>query len=423
MALNDIIRVFCFDTEIGVLGWDENRAVSFFQYKPDFLTSNRYLNLIPDTRIIRRIPTMQVFKQFNSDTFKGLPPMFADSLPDMFGNIIFKTWLEQNQKSMEAISVIEQLAYVADRGMGAFTYQPKKEIPLSATISIDHIVDVLQQVLALKGKTSGDGLNHESLLTIFKIGSSAGGARPKILIAKNKLDGHIIPGDVNSSNDYEHYIVKLNLDDEWGYNREQVEYAYYLTAVHCGITMMDSMLIDHRHFATKRFDRVGGEKMHVLTASGLTGWDFKDPANASYENLFELARFIRVPHTDIEALFKRMIFNLVFCNMDDHLKNHSFMYNQQHDTWRLSPAYDITYSLNPLLHYQKVSRALSVNQKRMNIELHDVKTIAEKFTIKNYKRIIDDVQAGIDYWHTCMRQLDIPLDIIERMAKDFVRLK
>lgn len=423
MALNDIIKVFCFDTEIGVLGWDENRAVSFFQYHPDFLASNKYVHLIPATGLVSRVKEVQVFKKFNNETFRGLPPIFADSLPDMFGNIIFKSWLEKNNKNFEKISIIEQLAYVSDRGMGALEYKPRKEIPPSTTINIEEIVEVLKNVLEIKGKSSAEKLNHESLLNIFKIGTSAGGARPKILIAENKIDGRIVPGDINYSSDYDHYLVKLNLDDELDYNREIIEYCYYLTSIHCGINMMDSKIIEHRHFATKRFDRIGGEKIHVLTATGLTGWDFRDPAKSSYENLFELSLFLKLPHSEIEELFRRMVFNIVFANKDDHLKNHSFIYDKLNDNWNLSPAYDVTYSLNPLINYKKTSRALSINNKRTEINLEDVKYIAQKYTVRNFVNIIEQVQNGIQFWRNCAAESDIPLKIIDSISKDFTLLK
>ena len=423
MAKNDIIKVYCFDTEIGILGWDENRAISYFQYNPDFLASNKYISLIPNTRIITRVNEVQVFKKFNGETFRGLPPIFADSLPDMFGNIIFKSWLENNNKNFENISIIEQLAYVSDRGMGALEYKPKKVIPQSTTINIEEIVEVLKNVLDIKGKTSAEKLNHESLLNIFKIGTSAGGARPKILISESKSDGSIVSGDINYSKDYEHYIIKLNVEDNLDYNREIIEYSYYLALTHCGINMMDSKIIENRHFATKRFDRIDGEKMHILTATGLTGWDFKDSTNSSYENLFELSLFLKLPHSEIEELFRRMIFNVVFANKDDHLKNHSFIYDKLNDSWNLSPAYDVTYSLNPLVNYKKTSRVLSINNKRTNISMEDFKYIAQKYTVRNYVSIIEEIQSSIQFWRNCAKELEIPLKIIDSISRDFVLLQ
>ncbi|MFN8776415.1 MAG: type II toxin-antitoxin system HipA family toxin [Flavobacteriales bacterium] len=423
MATNPVIKVYCFGSEIGVLGWDEHRAVSLFQYHPDYLASNQFMNLIPGTGVISRVKEVQVFKKYNGDTFRGLPPIFADSLPDVFGNIIFKSWLESNNRNFESISVIEQLAYVSDRGMGALEYRPKKEIPPSASIHLGEIVEVLKEVLEIKGRTVSERLNHESLLNIFKIGTSAGGARPKILLSESKSDGSIVPGDINYSGDYEHYLVKLNVDDDLDYSREMIEYAYYLASTRCGIVMMDSKLIENRHFATKRFDRIAGEKRHILTASGLTGWDFKDPANSSYENLFDLALFLRIPHSEIEELFRRMVFNVVFANNDDHLKNHSFVYDRLSDSWGLSPAYDITYSLNPLMNFKRTSRALSINNKRTDIGLEDIRQIARKYTIRSYASVIEEVQSNIAYWRISASELGIPSRIIDSISRDFVFLQ
>jgi serine/threonine-protein kinase HipA len=419
MAKKNTINIVCFDQEIGRLGFDENLNVSFFQYNPDYLSTGVYKNIFPETGIIKRIKTVQVFKDYNSETFRGLPPMIADSLPDMFGNIIFKKWLENANKDFKKITVIEQLAYVANRGMGALEFKPSKEISGTSHINIDEIVEVLKNVLELKEHTQAHGLNNEALLNVFKIGSSAGGARPKILISEHKKTGDILPGDINYSAEYNHYLVKLSIEDNLGYNREAIEYSYYLTATQLGIRMSESKLIDNKHFATQRFDRINGHKKHVLTASGITGWDFKNAEVSSYENLFELALFLKVPHTEIEELFKRMVFNLIFCNTDDHLKNHSFIYNEMEDKWNVSPAYDITYSLNPLVNYKRISRALSVNNKRVDINLSDVLTVAEKFTIKNAERVIYKTQEAQLFWKQKAIDLQLPLNIINSIEKDF----
>lgn len=419
MAKNDLIQVFCFGTEIGRVGFDEDQNKSFFQYSPEFIKNNTYLNLFPETGSIKRTLQTQVFSTFNNETFRGLPPMIADSLPDMFGNIIFKKWLESSNKDFSHISVLEQLAYVANRGMGALEYRPAKEIPVTATIDLTEIINVLKEVLSTKENTKFSLLTSEALLNIFKIGSSAGGARPKILISQHIETGEIIPGDISYSSDFDHYIVKLSIDDDLGYSREVIEYCYYLTAIELNIRMMPSKLIDQKHFATLRFDRQNGAKKHTLTATGLTGWDFMSSKDSSYENLFELALFLKVPHNEIDELFKRMIFNVVFCNTDDHLKNHSFIYNEIDDKWNLSPAYDLTYSLNPLMNYTRISRALSINNKRVDITLADVLKIAEAYTVKNAKNIVLETEKAIQFWMDKASELDLPAEIIQSIKRDF----
>lgn len=418
MAKNNIIKLNLYGIEIGALGLDEKNDNSYFQYNPDFLKSDELANIFPISGIIKRIPNVQVFKKYRGETFRSLPPPIADSLPDMFGNIIFREWLGVNNKDLKDITVLEQLAYVANRGMGALEYSPAKDIPKGTTINIEEVVEILKQVVDVKGELTSQRLDHESLLNVFKIGSSAGGARPKILISENRETGAIIPGDINYSEEYNHYLVKLDLGDV-PYSREIIEYCYFLTAKKLGLDMMYSFLIDGKHFATTRFDRVNGEKKHILTASGLTGWDFKSSDHSSYENLFNLATYLKVPHNQIEELFARMVFNVVFHNTDDHLKNHSFVYDRNNDAWNLSPFYDVTYSLNPLINYSKSLRALSINGKRSDIIFADLIKIANNLAIKDAKGIIERTNNSIDFWLKVAHQNGIPQKIIKRIANDF----
>lgn len=419
MARDKIIDVIAFGQEIGKLGYDLDQGKSFFQYNPEFLESGKYSKLFPF--IFKRTKPVQVFTQYQQDTFQSLPPMIADSLPDTFGNIIFQEWL--TARGIKKVTPLEQLAYVADRGMGALEYKPGKELPNTNYINIDDIINILEKVLKLKDNTSGASLDELSLLNIFKIGSSAGGARPKILISEHKETGAIIAGDRETSDEYNHYLVKLHLDDSDGYNKEKVEYAYYLLAQEAGIDMMPSKLIKNKHFATLRYDRQHGVKQHVLTVTGLTGWDYKSqPENSSYENVFKVALGLEVPHKDVQQMFKRMVFNVVFRNVDDHLKNHSFIYNKESDSWNLAPAYDLTYALNPLFTFKTTSRALSINGRRTEITLKDVLTIAEEFSIKNPKGIIDDVQELIPRWSEIARELEIPENINTAIKKEITRI-
>ncbi len=420
MSKNQVLEVHCLGLEIGRLSMDEDAHKSFFQYNPEFLKSGEHPQLFP--LIFKRIPQTQVFSQFFNDSFRGLPSMIADSLPDAFGNTVFKTWLESKNKDMKYISPLEQLAYVANRGMGALEYQPAKSLPDSKQIEFQEIVEVLKLVLQNKSNAKGTKLNSKALLNIFKIGSSAGGLRPKILISEHKKNASIIPGDLAIDNKYNHYLVKLNLEDNLLFPKELIEFSYYQTAIQCGITMMSSKLIDSKHFATQRFDRQNGKKIHTLSASGISGWDYKDPEISSYEQLFKLASYLKIPYIEIEELYRRMIFNLVFCNHDDHLKNHAFVYDEKQSAWHLSPAYDITYSLNPELNFTQISRALSINEKRIHIMLKDVLSIAETYTIKKAKRIIEEIQDSIVVWEKNAMEIDIKKSSIKALKKGFKRL-
>ena len=420
MAINKLIDIDLFGIEIGKLGYDVDQLLCSFQYNPKFLESGQYQRIFP--YIFKRVSMVQVFTQYEGTTFRGLPPMIADSLPDMFGNIIFKEWLEANNKGFDKITPLEQLAYVANRGMGALEYKPVVKVPDNATINLDQIVEVLKQVLNVKKNTIEKNLDTTALLNIFKIGSSAGGARPKILISEHKETHEIIPGDMAYSYEYNHWLVKLNIDEEDGYNKEIVEYIYYRLAQQAGIHMMESKLIENRHFATLRYDRQNGEKQHVLTACGLTGWDFMKPDNASYENVFRLAADLKVPHKDLQELYRRMIFNVVLANDDDHLKNHSFIYDKENDAWNVAPAYDITYPHNLKYKIYRKGRALSINNKRTDILLNDVLEIAELYAIKNPKKIIQEVQEVLPSWEKLAKEEKIPEFVINGVGKEFTIL-
>ena len=417
MAKNQIISVVFNGIEIGKMGYDENQRKSSFQFNPDFLTQNNFVNLFP--YIIRRVENVQVFSEYEGETFRGLPPMIADSLPDMFGNIVFKEWLEASNKSFSSISPLEQLTYLGSRGMGALEFMPNKQLPFNASINLQEITEVVKKVMDVKTAVSEKGLSDTALLTIFKIGTSAGGVRPKILVSENKENGILIPGDLVVSDDYNHYLIKLAVDENQGYSKEKVEYVYYQLATQIGIEMMPSKLIADKHFASFRFYRQHGKKQHILTASGMTGWDFQKPENSSYDNLFKLALDLKLPHKDIQQLFKRMVFNLVFANIDDHLKNFSFIYNDEKDKWNLAPAYDVTYPLDALLNYTRVTRALAVNGKRTNITKDDLLVLAKQFTIKNPMGIVDEVIEATKQFEVLAVQQALPSRVIEKIKSEF----
>lgn len=420
MAKNQIISVNFQGLEIGKIGYDEDQRKSSFQYNPEFLNKNIFKRIFP--YIIRRTPNVQVFSDFQGETFRGLPPMIADSLPDFFGNIVFKEWLDTTQKELGTISPLEQLTYVGKRAMGALEFAPAKEIKSNQTIDIDKISEVVKKVLDLKTSTEEKGLTDMALINIFKIGTSAGGARPKILVSENKLSGKLIPGDLETSADYNHYLIKLSIDEDQGYSKEKIEFIYYKIATSIGIEMTPSKLIDDKHFATIRFDRQNGSKQHILTASGMTGWDFKMPENSSYENLFKIAVDLKIPHKNIQQLYKRMVFNLVFSNIDDHLKNFSFIYDSETDRWNLSPAYDLTYPLDALKNYLRVSRAMSINNKRSFITKDDLLKIADLFTIKDPSGIINEVLEATKLFRRLCEEQKIPLKVIDKIESEFMEL-
>jgi len=380
MAKKIIIEVFCFGEEIGRLGLDEDTGQVIFQYNGSFLDSGKYKNIFPPTGIIKRTKLAQKIRRYDNTTFKGLPPPIADSLPDEFGNIILKEWLAK--KGIQQISVLEQLTYIANRGMGALEYRPIKKLPtLKAIKNIAEIREIALQVIKSKKDTQEKKFAVQALINIFRMGTSAGGARPKILISEHKKTKEVFPGDIEYSQNFNHYLVKFSDTDESTYPRGAIEYCYYLTASQLGIQMMPSKLIEQQYFATQRFDRQKGKK----------------------------------------ELFRRMVFNIVFYNLDDHLKNHSFIYDQTKDKWHLSPAYDLTYPFNPTekIKIKAARRALSLNGKRIGILLEDILLIADSYTIKNPKGLIKQTQNAIKFWKETALNLCIPKQMMETILADF----
>lgn len=417
MAQNLIIRVIYKGKEIGKIGYDQDRSVSSFQYHLDFLNREPVLNLFP--YLIRKVKNVQLFPDYSGDTFRGLPPPIADSLPDFFGNIVFQEYLNNQGMEIHQISPLEQLTYVGERGMGALEFRPLKQLSENITIDLSEITQIAQKVLDVKSSVHEKKIDEDALFNIFRLGTSAGGARPKILVSQNRKTGELIPGDINTSSDFQHLIVKLAIGDK-DYPQEIIEYIYYKMALEAGIEMMPSRLIAEKHFATERFDRQSGEKQHILTASGLTGWDYKKPNHSSYENLFKLSVDLGVSHKDVLQLFRRMVFNFVYANTDDHLKNFSFIFNDAHNSWSLAPAYDLTFATHPFLKFTRISRACSINGKRTGITVEDILVLAEKFSIRNPKTIIQEVQNCKEKFDYYGNKLNISNRLLNAIRSNFM---
>ena len=414
----DKIIVRLFGEEIGIVAYDTIKAESYFQYNAEFLERKRYTNIFPF--IIKRTSKTQRFKDYKEHTFRGLPPMIADSLPDDFGNQIFNQWIKSKNIAKHKLSPIYQLAYLSNRGMGALEYYPGKSLPKAGNINLDAITDILRKVLDVKKNHEELKLSDLALLNIFKLGSSPGSARPKVIVSEHIEHQTLIPGDVEYSKDYRHYLVKLNMNTDDGYSRELVEYGYYKLALQAGLDMMPCKMIDHKHFATLRYDRVNGKKNHVLTATGISGYNFQDPSVSTYENVFKIANNLNLPAADMDALFRRMVFNYVFHNIDDHLKNHAFIYEKDNNRWRISPSYDINYSLNALRKWPNAPHMLSLNGKNTQIELSDLLTIANLYAIKSPKNIIHEVCNAISYWEAIATELKIPERVYHSIQDDFI---
>ena len=318
------------------------------------------------------------FPQLNPLSFHGLPGLLADSLPDNFGNKVINSWLSRQGRSKESFSAIKRLCYMGTRGMGALEYKPAFDLGPSNSepVEVEQLVKLASDVLLEREseRLKADDIRKKALL---KFGTSAGGARPKAIIAWNEKTGEVRSGQIDADDGFEHWILKLSgVQKGGGYGKADaddyslVEYAYYKMALNAGITMRECRLLErenYKHFMTKRFDRISGphSKLHMQTLAGLAHYDFKKPGAYSYEQAAAICLQLGLKQECLEELFRRMVFNVFSYNCDDHVKNFSFLMNRK-GQWTLSPAYDLTFSYRPDSIWIN-SHQMTIDGKRDNI--------------------------------------------------------
>jgi len=384
---------------VGVCDFNSETGKVFFQYSPDFLKSNIELSplLMPLENKVFEFDE----KQYNPQTFRSLPPMIADSLPDDFGNKMLMQWLVKNNISQNNLNPIEKLCYVGKRGMGALEYEPVFEQKMvNSDINIVDLLEVANAVYFQKeNETVPLNDYHQSLSTLLRIGSSVGGARAKALIAINENTQEIKAGDIMQEGDFKYYLIKFDgLKDGReiepnGYGI--LEYIYHKMAVDSGIEMTNCKLLTENgrsHFLTERFDRKTGKKIHIQTLCAMAGVDFRQPNLIDYKDIFSILNLLRMDYQAKEQLFRRMVFNVLAFNHDDHTKNFSFMY--ENGEWKLTPAYDLIFAYNPESYWLK-NHNINVNGKSNNITQEDFLSIGEKFGIKKAEKTISHIKEII----------------------------
>ena len=332
------------------------------------------------------------FSHLPRETYKGLPGFVADCLPDRFGTAIINHWLEKSGRPLDSYTTIERLLYQGSRAMGALRFEPqeRKDLNKQVAIDLDSLVAATAEVLENRMQFDTNlRTDNEALLTILRVGTSAGGARPKAVVAYNKQTGDLRSGQVDAPEGYEHWLLKLDGVDEnhpGSYSETKnygcLEYAYYRMVLDCGIEMMESRLIEdgkRHHFMTKRFDRIGGShRVHMVSLCGLAHYDYNQPDSWSYEQLFRVMRGLRLTQTEMEQAYKRMVFNVIGCNQDDHTKNIEFLMDTD-GVWHLSPAYDMSYAVGEGFTRR---HQMSVNGKRLHISRADMLAVAAEAGIK-----------------------------------------
>lgn len=413
-------RVNIWGQRVGVVSWDEKRRLGLFEYEPAFIA--RGLDISPLQMSIHS-PRVFSFPTLNTDTFYGLPGLLADSLPDAWGSALLDAWLAR-QGAAHA-NPIERLCYQGKRGMGALEFEPVMDNSLESTnlISVSDLVLVSKEVLKERASLKVNKLDDDGLLNMIKIGTSAGGARAKAIIAFNTKTGEIRSGQVDAPEGFEHWIIKLDgvtgklLNDPSHYGR--IEYAYYNMATDCGIEMTQCRLLEENsraHFMTKRFDRAGtNKKFHLLTLCGLAHYDYKMAGAWSYEQLFQVMRILRLPYSDAEQMYRRMVFNVVARNQDDHTKNVSFIM-RPNGKWELAPAYDMVYAYNPVGDWTNAHQ-LSINGKTSGVILSDLLTVAKNINIRKPKEIIEQIVSVVSSWKKYASVSEVPDYLFFKIGK------
>jgi len=415
---------------VGAVAWNEEEGIATFRYDPEFLETG--LDLSPVMMPLNESLNYRFPEHRNTTTFKGLPGMLADVLPDKYGNALINQWLVKQNRPANSINPVETLCFIGKRAMGALEFEPSepKITGHSIKLEMNELIDITSKILSGRQAflTNLQPDQEKALQAILKIGTSAGGARAKALIEFNKETKEIRSGQANAPKGFDHYLIKFDgiEDEQFGTSRGygRVEMAYYKMAVDAGIEMMESELLEENgraHFMTKRFDRVQGKgKIHVQSFCAMRHYDFKDIDIYSYEDLFETMRLLVLPYPQAEQLFRRMVFNVIARNCDDHTRNFAFTMDKSGE-WSLSPAFDVCHAYRPSSTWVS-QHCLSVNGKRKNIERADLLEVARKMNIKGASEIIDQVDQVIGKWKKYADDQKVDPELREAIKSTFVRM-
>ena len=402
-------NVILWGRRIGAVSWDETRSLGVFQYDPGFVGAG--IEVAPLAMPVRETP--YEFPALNRKTFRGLPGMLADALPDRFGNRLIDAWLADTGKSHEAFNPVDRLCYIGRRGIGALEFEPAlRKQTRAKRLEVARLVELANRVLDARADLAGrlDGESDAGALEdILSVGTSAGGARAKAVLAWNPKTGEFRSGQLDADEGFEHWLLKFDgisnnsdteLSDPAGYGK--IEYAYALMARAAGITMSECRLHHEggrSHFMTKRFDRNDtGRKLHVQSLGAMQHFDFNDPSAYSYEQAIMTIRQLGLGMVAVEEQFRRAVFNVIARNQDDHVKNISFLMDRS-GYWSLSPAYDVTYAYNSDGMWTR-DQQMSMSGRRNNFEQDDILRFAASTGVKKRRAlaILDQISASVQNW-------------------------
>ncbi len=405
-----IAEVRLWGRRIAAASWDERGELAAFQYDPEFARSGIEVAplCMPLALRVYRFPSLPRI------SFHGLPGLLADSLPDTFGTALINAWLATQGRSPASFNALERLCYIGARGMGALEFAPVSgpRQRRSTTIRVDALVALASDILA--HRTTLEGFfaledRHRALEDLLRVGTSAGGARAKAIIAWNSVTNEVRSGQVSAPEGFGYWLLKFDgvsgnrdkeLEDPKGYTA--IEYAYALMARDAGVLMSECRLLEEggrRHFMTRRFDRTeDGAKIHMQSLAALADLDFNAAGAHAYEQAFEVMRRLRLPMDATEQLFRRMLFNVVARNQDDHAKNIAFLMSPQGE-WSLAPAFDLTYAYNPDGQWTSAHQ-MTINGKRDGFTREDFRTCAATVGLKRGRAetLLDEVRAAVQRW-------------------------
>lgn len=429
----EVVNVKYNGQDVGAVSFNSETGVGAFEYASRFIQSGIDLSPIK-MPLSKRIYS---FPENNNETFRGLPGLIADSLPDDFGNAVMNAWIAAQGKSTIDITPLQRLQYTGKRGMGALTYSPaiqRKNLNRSQHLEIQSLIAMAQKILDQREqfRVTLDTQGHEdkeAMMALLSVGMSAGGARPKAVLAFNEDFTQVRSGQTDAPEGFTHFVMKFDgvsemrrdketFGDPMGYGT--MEYVYHLMATACGIDMMPCHLLNEgnrRHFITRRFDRNGNHKIHVQTLNGMAHIDYRKVGSYSYAELFSIARALKLSPDDAMQIFKRMVFNIIARNHDDHSKNFGFMLDHQHQ-WQLAPAYDLAYSYKPGSPWVN-SHWMRLNGKREDFireDFYSLEKISPIFTRRKIDHTIDEITEQVSTWRKLAIAHGVPhalMDLIE----------
>ena len=432
--MSTLAEVRLWGKTIGAASLQDGEEITSFEYDAAFAQSGIQIApiVMPLSERVYRFPAL------SRQTFHGLPGLLADSLPDKFGNALIDTWLASQGRQPESFNAVERLCYTGERGMGALEFAPTigPKARQTTRIEISKLVELASEILTRRNNlrmSFADKRKEDALRDILRVGTSAGGARAKAVMAWNPKTNEVRSGQVKTGRGFEYWILKFDgvsgnkdkeLEDPEGYGL--IEYAYYLMALECGIDISKCRLFEENgrsHFMTRRFDRLaGGEKLHMQSLCALAHYDFNMAGAYSYEQAFLVIRQLKLPMQAIEQMFRRMAFNIVARNQDDHVKNIAFLMNKSGE-WSLAPAFDMTYSFNPDGKWTS-SHQMTMNGKRDHFTKEDFDACAKAALMKRGRaaKIVAEVQAAVAKWKTFADQASVP-DVVRENIQRTLNLK